>query len=254
MNREQLKKCIDQTFRFVPPPRRDTVTGSWESDLNLWILRGETADKKAFEFQNAIRDHQPFSLDLHQIRHFDAPDKLVLRGQIILKGDYVAYEPFHPKPSSAPVPTILAMFLEGFEGELLPTFTSPSFESFRFCVKNTGQQTVRDFHSTLCIPQAFKPPSLPLYLGNLSLKGETMINDTQYVIYENLTQSPIYGNEQVRIGELVLQGDPGNHTILWKIRCEDGTFPKDEEYGEIKVCLVPFGDLLGEAVRNAGKH
>ncbi|MDF0672893.1 MAG: hypothetical protein P0120_00930 [Nitrospira sp.] len=235
----------------MPYPRRDSSTGSWESDMNQWLLRGETPDKKAFEFLNVIRDHTPFVLDENQIRKFDVPDVLILRGQVILKGDAVSYEPFHQKPSSNTLPTILTMFLEGFEGNSLPTFTCPSFEAFRFCVKNKGQQTVRDFRSTLYIPQAFRFPSMPL--RNLSKKGESTINDTQYVIYENLTQSPIYGNEQIRIGELILQGDPANHTILWKIRCDDGIFPKEDEYGEIKVCLVPLGNLVDEAVRNAYK-
>jgi hypothetical protein len=235
----------------MPFPRLDSSTGSWEFDMNLWLLRGETADKKAFEFLNTIRDHTPFVLDENQIRKFDAPDILILRGQVILTGDAVSYEPFHQKPSSDTLPTVLTMFLEGFEGDSLPTFTCPSFESYRFCVRNTGQQTVRDFRSTICIPQTFRFPSMPV--GNLSKKSESTINDTQYVIYEYLTQSPIYGNEQVRIGEFVLQGDPGAHTILWKIRCEDGTFPKEDEYGEIKVCLVPFEDLVDEAVQNVYK-
>lgn len=251
MNRKELRKCIGQTFRFMPFPRRESSTGTSESDMNLWLLRSETSDKRAFEFLNVFRDHTPFVLDENQIRKFDAPDILILRGQVILTGDAVSYEPFHQKPSSDSLPTVLTMFLEGFEVDSLPTFTCPSFESYRFCVRNIGQQTVRDFRSTLCIPQTFRFPSMPV--GNLSKKGESTINDTQYVIYENLTQSPIYGNEQVRIGELVLQGDPGNHTIFWKIRCDDGAFPNEDQYGEIQVRLVPLSDLVDEAVRNAYK-
>jgi len=94
MNRDELRKNIDKTFQFVPPPRRDSETGSWESDMNLWILRGETADKKGFEFLNAIADHDPLVLEAVQIRNFDFPDKLVLRGQVILKGSSVLFEPF----------------------------------------------------------------------------------------------------------------------------------------------------------------
>lgn len=253
MNLQQLKKCIGQTFRFLPIPRRDTSTGSWESDMNLWILRGETADKKAFEFLNTVRDHPPFFLDLYQIRKFDAPDSLTLRGQVILKVDSVSYEPFHPKPSSDTLPTFLTMFLEGFEDNPLPKFTSPSFEPFKFCVKNTGQQAVRDFRSTLGIPQGFRFPSLPPLRGNLHKKCESTINNTQYVFYENFAQSPVYRNEIVSVGELILQADPGNYTFLWKINCDDGTFPKEDEYGQIKVCLVPFGDIMDEVVGNLYK-
>jgi len=95
MNRKELRKNIDKTFRFVPPPRQDSATGSWEPDMNLWILRGETSDEKGFEFLNAIRDHDPLILDQNQIRKVDAPDKLVLRGQVIFKDKSVLFEPFH---------------------------------------------------------------------------------------------------------------------------------------------------------------
>lgn len=74
MNRDELRNNIGRTFQFVPPPRRDSANGSWESDMNQWILRSETADKKGFEFLNAIRDHAPFILEPVQIRQFDPPD------------------------------------------------------------------------------------------------------------------------------------------------------------------------------------
>ena len=102
MNRDELRRNIGRTFQFIPHPRRDTADGSWESDLNLWILKGETTDNKGFEFLNAIRDHKPLVLETVQIRNFDAPDKLVLRGQVILKGSSVVFEPFHPKPVTTP--------------------------------------------------------------------------------------------------------------------------------------------------------
>lgn len=72
MNRDELRKNIGQTFQFVPIPRRDAANGSWESNMNLWILRRETADKKGVEFLNAVRDHDPLILEHVQIRHFDA--------------------------------------------------------------------------------------------------------------------------------------------------------------------------------------
>jgi hypothetical protein len=57
MNREEFKKNIGRTFKFVPHPRRDTADGSWESDLNLWILDGETPDKKGFIFSQSVSAH-----------------------------------------------------------------------------------------------------------------------------------------------------------------------------------------------------
>ena len=62
MKRDELRKNIGRTFQFVPHPRQDAATGSWKIDMNLWILRGETADKTGFEFLNAIRDHDPLIL------------------------------------------------------------------------------------------------------------------------------------------------------------------------------------------------
>jgi hypothetical protein len=102
MNRDELRKNIGRTFQFIPHPRRDTANGSWESDMNLWILRSEAADRKGFEFLNAIRDHDLLFLETVQIRNFDAPDKLVLRGQVVLKGASVLFEPFHPRPVTTP--------------------------------------------------------------------------------------------------------------------------------------------------------
>ena len=75
MNRDELRKNVDKTFRFVPPPRQDSENGSWESDMNLWILRSETVDKKGVEFLNTIRDHDPLIPEPVQIRNFDFPDK-----------------------------------------------------------------------------------------------------------------------------------------------------------------------------------
>ncbi len=248
MNREELKKCIGRTFEFVPCPRRDTSTGSWESDMNLWILLRETPDKKAFEFQNTVRDHHPFILDLHQIRNFDAPDKLILRGQVILKDDSINYEPFHPKPSSETRPTVLTMFLEDLEDEEIPLLLSIVPQSLKFCIRNTGHLTVRDFRTTLVIPSAFKI-SAPLST-KLSMKGEQTINETHYIIYDHFSESPIYKNEQIRIVELSLRAGPSDYIILWKIRCDDGTFPKDDEYGQIKVRFKALDELLDEAVQN----
>jgi len=222
--------------------------------MNLWILSDETLDKKGFIFINAIRDHKPLVLELIQMRHIDPPDKLVLRGQVILRGDSVIYEPFHPKPLSASIPSVgLRMFLEGYEDETQCEFTSPSFEDFRFCVKNIGQQTVRDYRNTVLIPKAFRRPSSQSYLGNLSAQGETIIEAKEYIVYGNFAQTPIYKNELIRIGQLILQADPGNYTFLWKIRCDDGVFPGEDNYGQIQVRVVPLGGRIDDALHNVLK-
>jgi hypothetical protein len=104
MNISELRKTIGRTFRFIPLPKRHSSSGSWVDDMNLWILRRETDDEKGFEFLNAIKDHDPLILRHDQIRNFDAPDQLVLRGQVILKGSAVLFEAFHPQPASLSLP------------------------------------------------------------------------------------------------------------------------------------------------------
>jgi len=213
--------------------------------MNLWIFRGETPDKKGFVFLNAVGDYDPLILGPCQIKNYDAPDIVVLRGQVILKDRSVLYEPFIPQPAALSIPnTSLSMFLEGVGEDGIAVFTSQSFDSFRFCVKNTGEQTVRDYRNTILIPQAFKWPSSPYALQNLSKQDDIAIGDQQYVICGNLLQTPIYKNEQIRIGSLILQADPGDYTILWKIRCDDGVFPSEDTYGQIQIRLVSFVSVL----------
>lgn len=253
MNREELKKCIDQTFKFVPTPRRATPMGSWESDMNLWILLRETPDKKAFEFRNTIRDHQPFFLDLHQIRNFDSPNKLVLRGQVILKDDSIDYEPFYPTPSSETRPTTLTMFLEELEDEEVPILLGIVPQSLKISIRNTGDQTVRDFRTTLALPSAFNVRGLSIPADKLRIKDDRTINGIHYIIYEHFSESPIYKNEPMRIVEVSLSADPNDYILLWKIRCNDGTFPGEDEYGQIKVRFQSIRKLLDESIQNTYK-
>ncbi|MDO8356937.1 MAG: hypothetical protein Q7U76_11160 [Nitrospirota bacterium] len=222
--------------------------------MNQWILRSETADKKGFEFLNAIRDHAHFVLEPVQIRQFDAPDKLVLRGQVVLKDASVIFEPFHPKPVSPFAPTpALRLYLEGADENGSPVITSPTFEALRFCVKNVGEQTIRDYRNTVFIPQAFRRPSSESYIDNLSKQDEVMIGEQEYVVYGNFISNPIYKYESIRIGQLILQADPGEYTLLWKIHCDDGIFPTEETYGQIKLRVIHFGGLVDRAFENLYK-
>lgn len=192
MDRDKFRKNIGRTLQFIPHPRRDSANGTWESDMNTWILQGETADKKGFQFLNAIRDHDPLVLDLDQMRHFDAPDKLILRGQVIFKESAVLFEPFHPKPASASMPTVsLCMSLEGADENGLLEIPSRMVESFRFCVTNMGEQTVRDYRTTILIPQAFKRPNHGIQLGQLPQQGDIIIGEQQYAVYEKFMPEPI---------------------------------------------------------------
>jgi hypothetical protein len=144
MNRDELKKNIGRTFQFFPIPRRDSASGSYESDKNQWLLRRSTPDKKGFEFLNIIGDYNPLVLDPLKIKNFDAPDILILRGQVILEGSTVRYEPFHPRPASA-LNTRLCLYVNGPDEEGLIVLPTPMFESMEFCVVNQGEQTIRKY-------------------------------------------------------------------------------------------------------------
>lgn len=240
MDRDKFIKNIGRTFQFVPPPRRDSATGSWESDMNTWILRGETADRKGFEFLNAIRDHDPLILDLFQMRNFDAPDKLVLRGQIIFKGNSVLFEPFHPRPASLSIPnTKLNLFLEGADENGVCELPGPTVDLFRFHVANRSQQTVRDFRATILVPLSFTRPPYGSYREELPMPHATSIGERKYALYEKSISQPIYKEDSIKIGELHLSTALGEHILLWQIRCDDGVFPSEAQYGEIKVRIVP---------------
>lgn len=240
MDRDKFKTNIGRTMQFVPHPRRDSANGSWESDMNTWIVQGETSDKKGFVFLNAIRDHDPLILDLDQMRNFDAPDKLVLRGQIIFKGTSVLFEPFHPKPASLSLPSIsLHLFLEGVDENGVRERPGPTVDAYRFYVANRGQQTVRDYRAAILVPLTFTRPTYGSYHGDFPEPHATSIGGKKYTAYEKSMLQPIYKNDSIKIGEVLLNSDVGEHIILWQIRCDDGAFPAEAQYGEIKVRIVP---------------
>ena len=240
MDRDKFKTNIGRTIQFIPHPRRDSANGSWESDMNTWILQDETADKKGFTFLNAIRDHDPLVLDLVQIRHFDAPDKLVLRGQAIFKDNSVLFEPFHPRPASLAIPnTNLNLLLEGADENGVRELPGPTVDSFRFYVANRSQQTVRDCRAAILVPQTFTRPPYGSYEGDLPKPHATSIGERKYAVYEKSMSQPIYKNDSIKIGKVLLSTVLGDHIILWQIRCDDGVFPSEAQYGEIKVRIVP---------------
>jgi hypothetical protein len=240
MDRDKFKTNIGRTIQFIPHPRRDSANGSWESDMNTWIIQGETSDKKGVAFLNAIRDHDPLILDLDQMRNFDAPDKLVLRGQVIFKGTSVLFEPFHPKPASLLLPsTSLHLLLEGVDENGVRELPGPTVDVFRFSVANRGQQTVRDYRALILVPQTFTRPSYGSYVGDLPMPHATSIGEQKYALYEKSMSQPIYKNDSIKIGEVLLNTALGDHIILWQIRCDDGVFPTEAPYGEIKVRIVP---------------
>jgi hypothetical protein len=252
MNREELRKNIGQVFRFFPIPKRDSAIGLYESENNQWLLRRETPDKKSFEFINQIGDYTPLVLDPLKIKNFDAPDILILRGQVILQGSTVRYEPSHSKSASASMPTAnLCMSLEGSDQNGLLEIPG-SFESFRFCVTNIGETTVRDYRAMILIPTAFTPPSHGISFGQIPKQSEIMLGEHQYAAYEKFMSEPIYKNDTIKIGQLFFSILPGHYIFLWKIRCDDGSFPTETTYGEMKVEVTPLSGLVMRAEKHLG--
>jgi len=240
MDRDKFRTNIGRTIQFIPHPRRDSANGSWESDMNTWIVQGETSDKKGFVFLNAIRDHDPLILDLDQMRNFDAPDKLVLRGQVIFKGTAVLFEPFHPKPASPSLPTTsLHLLLEGADENGVRELPGPTTHAFHFSISNSGQQTVRDYRAVILVPLSFTRPSYGSYLDDLPHPHATSVGEREYAMYEKPMLQPIYKDDSMKIGKVLLDCPVGDHIILWQIRCDDGVFPTETTYGEIKVRIIP---------------
>lgn len=254
MNRGELRKNIGQVFKFSPVPRRDSTIGSYESENNQWFLRRETPDRKSFELLNMSGDYHPLVLDPLKIKNFDAPDILILRGQVILEGSTVRYEPSHPKPASASMPTVsLCMSLEGSDQNGLLEIPGGLVESFRFCVTNMGEQTVRDYRTMILIPPAFTRPIHGITLGQIPKQSDIMVGEQQYAVYEKFMSEPIYKKDTIKIGQLFFSTVPGHYVLLWQIRCEDGSFPTETAYGELKISVTPIGDLVKRAEEHLGR-
>jgi hypothetical protein len=207
--------------------------------MNLWILQSESQDRKGFLFLNAVRDHEPFVLDHSQIRKFDAPDKLILRGQVVLKDSAVLYEPFYQQPaSSASSRVSLGLSIVGADNNIL---TVPHVDAlpFEFILRNLSHHTVRDCKIIIYIPTHFRrqAPTATRH-GNLTQQLVTEIEGQSYTKYGDHITTPIYGNDLISISELSLATVPGEHTIYWQIHCEDGVFPQTNKYGQIRVIVT----------------
>ena len=238
MNLSELRSNIGRTFKFVPLPRRDSATGSWVDDMNLWILQSEGQDRKGFLFLNAVRDHEPFVLDHSQIRKFDAPDKLILRGQVVLKDSAVLYEPFYQQPaSSAPSRVSLWLSIVGADDNNILNVPHVDALPFEFILRNLSDHTVRDCKIVIYIPTHFKRQDTATRHGNLKQQLVTEIEGQSYTKYGDHITTPIYGNDSIPISELSLATVPGEHTIYWQIHCEDGVFPQKNKYGQIRIIV-----------------
>jgi hypothetical protein len=238
MNRDQLKKNIGKKFKFFPIPVRNSATGQYESDKNEWLLRRESADNKGFEFLNLIGDYNPLVLDSLKIKNFDEPDTLILRGQVVFDGSTVRYEPFTAKPVSAEATNAsLVMTLEGADQTGILHISHANLTriaSPQFLVTNSGKLTVRDYRVEIFVPQ-----SIQYYYGmrpgSLTAENSVDIRDQAYTAYRKTILEPIYKEETVRIGDLLFTIDVGDHSLFWRIRCDDGVFPSETECGVLRI-------------------
>lgn len=251
MNLQIFRKNIGRTFQFHPIPRRDTAQGSYDSEFNLWIFKGETADKKGFTFQNAISDHPPLIIEAIYVRNYDAPETLTLRGQVVMKKDSVSFEPFRPILSSTPL-TKLSLFIK-HNPEDSATICPPLTGPIELMVVNQGEQTVRDFRSIIYVPASFQEEHNPLDPRRLERDGEMTLNGEDYAFYKILTAEPLYKSDPVTIGILHLRAEPGDYVFRWQIRCDGGVFPTEDDLGSIKVKVISGSELMGEAWDHFGK-
>ena len=132
----------------------------------------------------------------------------------------------------------LCMSLEGADENGVRELPGPTVDLFRFYVANRSQQTVRDCRASILVPLTFTRPTYGSYEGDLPRPHAISIGEQKYALYEKSMSQPIYKNDSIKIGEVLLNTALGDHIILWQIRCDDGVFPTEAPYGEIKVRIV----------------
>jgi len=97
MNKKRLAKQEGRAIRLYPIPQK-RIDGKLVGSLNNeWILLPFPSDGKGPEVLNAVTRHR-FRLFYDRVKEFQEPDVLILRGQVLLDGSNVEYEPFVEKP------------------------------------------------------------------------------------------------------------------------------------------------------------
>lgn len=70
------------------------------------------------------------------------------------------------------------------------------------------------------------------------------IDGRRYSVFGNFVATPIYKGESIKVGVLPLKAVLGDYVFLWQVRCEEGTFPAQEQYGKINVKVMNYDDFL----------
>jgi hypothetical protein len=146
----------------------------------------------------------------------------------------------------------LNLLLEGADENGVRELPGPTVDSFRFYVANRSQQTVRDCRAAILVPLAFTRPPYGSYKEDLSIPHATLIGERKYAVYEKSISQPIYKNDSIKIGKVLLSTALGEHILLWQIRCDDGVSPSETTYGGIKIKIKPLSDLVKLAEERLG--
>jgi hypothetical protein len=111
----------------------------------------------------------------------------------------------------------------------------------RLYVVNRGNRTVSDYTWEFICPVTFFD-----YL-NIRLDGQKLENELQAipagVLVRVLTGHrtvPVYPKRESELGTIEFKQLPseyGNMQFLWKVSCEDGSFPEDRDWGHVTVKL-----------------
>lgn len=91
MNAKQFSKNLGQRMRLRPVAKRQLVGGMpLESIDDEWFVERITADHAVL---NNLRTGHVLDLGFDNVREFRSPNFLLLRCQIILRGNRIIFEP-----------------------------------------------------------------------------------------------------------------------------------------------------------------
>jgi hypothetical protein len=118
-----------------------------------------------------------------------------------------------------------------------------------FTVENGGGVTLRDFRVTVYIPAHFKI-SLAEISRNPISESTISFDGISYRAYQILFQQPFFAGDRISIAPFRLRAEPGNYKFLWRIQCDEGTFPLDAPYGQLQVQILSMREVMEEAHKN----
>lgn len=126
-----------------------------------------------------------------------------------------------------------------FEGGDVKTTLNGGVEKITLWVLNEGDKTARDVLLRLVVPASLNWRQF----SSTDWPSRTTTHDkTRYVQYDVIISKPSYPKFEIAI-DLLCEGfkpDSKTHAILWRLACDDGTFPHEEEWGAVIVHATPL--------------